>query len=272
MKPMLAERELAGWDLARFVRDPFWALDQKGDGERRLVVAGKGELLSLNRDGIPASTRLSPAIAAELNRFRGLTVPIVFDGELIGDTFWLFDLPIAPGLTVNDEYRVRRTALNSIVATLDSPVVRILPVAWDEDAKQRLVDAVVEAGGEGFVAKHIQSIYEPGLRGRRWVKVKLTKDVDCVVTAISPTGKENMVVVMYDADGKEVEVGEVTRLAGDGAKVKVGDVIAVKLLYATVDNRLFQPTLPRIRTDKRPEECTIDQLDTVRVNKEIVRL
>lgn len=266
---MLATPTQDGWNLARYIVDSFWALEQKVDGRRRMVEVGEGQLVGRNRTGEPAD--LPRDVAAAFERLRDLPERVVFDGELLDGKLWLFDLPAVPGVRTGS-YVERRATLASVVDNLvEGDAVEVLPVAFGEEAKQRLAAEVIRQGGEGFVAKHIESIYEPGKRGRRWVKVKLTADVDCVVTAVSPTGKDNMVVALWDGD-RLVEVGEVTRLAGDGAHVKAGDVVAVQVLYATVDNRLYQPTRPRIRTDKRPEECTIDQLDTVRVNKEIVRL
>jgi hypothetical protein len=50
----------------------------------------------------------------------------------------------------------------------------------------------------------------------------------------------------------------------------VGDVVTVILLYSTDDNRLYQPTMPKIRLDKAPEECGWDQLDLCRTNKNTV--
>jgi ATP-dependent DNA ligase len=47
-------------------------------------------------------------------------------------------------------------------------------------------------------------------------------------------------------------------------------VAEVEYLYATEDDQLFQPVFLRLRDDKEPDECTLDQL--VRTSRDVVAL
>jgi hypothetical protein len=120
---------------------------------------------------------------------------------------------------------------------------------------------LLENGAEGVMFNRLQASYEFGRRSFSLLKVKFIKDVDCVVTALNLDSKANMQLAVYDGDELRI-IGECTALAGDGARVKPGDVVTVQYLYALDPSapRLYQPTRPRIRTDKSPRECVLDQI------------
>ena len=116
------------------------------------------------------------------------------------------------------------------------------------------------------------AIYTPGLRSPGILKAKFVKTVDCVVLGLRRNGKDNVVIGLHDADGTMVDIGEVTGLAGDGNTLKVGEVCEVQYLYAVdpLRPRLVQPTRPTRRTDKTPDECTLDQIQFT--DKTVLRL
>jgi ATP-dependent DNA ligase len=131
-----------------------------------------------------------------------------------------------------------------------------------------LVEQVVIGRGEGLIAKRVGAVYREGLRSRDWVKIKRHHEIDCVVTWLGAE-RANMGVGLYDGDHL-VDVAEVGRLTGDGRRCQVGDVVTVRCLYASDTNRLIQPTLPRLRTDKTARECTLDQLHAARTNPHLL--
>ena len=111
--------------------------------------------------------------------------------------------------------------------------------------------------------------YRPGPRRTRDVlKVKFCQDVDVVVRRLNRKGKASLAVELYEADGTPVDVGAVTVNNASLQSAKVGDVVTVRYLYADKNRRLVQPAGGRVRTDKRPEDCTIDQLKFT--NKEVL--
>lgn len=138
------------------------------------------------------------------------------------------------------------------------------------------VDAIRRAGFEGFMVKHAYSTYMEG-RCDDWIKVKWTSTIDCFVTGWEPGQGSNeglvgsLVLSVYDHEGNEVEIGKhgvfpddfrAAITAPDGSlKPEVyGQVHEVTYQSAGTDMRLRHPRLFRVRPDKTPAECSIDQL------------
>jgi len=71
-------------------------------------------------------------------------------------------------------------------------------------------------------------------------------------------GHNSAVIGLYRADGK------LYRLCGlslNGKEpVKIGDVVEIDYLYGTAKLEAVQINLVRVRDDKKPHQCTIDQL------------
>jgi ATP-dependent DNA ligase len=138
--------------------------------------------------------------------------------------------------------------------------VHLIPTKKSPGEKSALANIIEANGGEGLMFKRRDGAYTPGRRSSSLLKIKFRHDVDCIVIDTNLNGKSNMSLGLLDANNNLVEVAECTALAGDGPKIKPGMVVTVIYLYATKDNRLYQPTKPMIRTDKKLKECTLDQL------------
>lgn len=254
--PQLAEKAPID-QLDRYIHDDQWALEQKIDGHRVLMHVIDGNPIPVNRNGDVKKVPQPIFDAFHTEAFMGHWA---FDGELIDGIFVVFDLPLVPQLiTPNDRYFERRKVLDQVFTMWSDPAVQKLPWSLSVEEKTLLLVAVKAMNGEGLMLKKLDSVYYPGRRSFSTLKCKFTADIDCVVMELGRGGKANMVLGVY-RDGELVEVGDCGALTGDGPKVKVGDVVCVTYLYATTDNRLFQPTMPKIRTDKLPEQCTFDQL------------
>jgi DNA ligase-1 len=139
---------------------------------RELIL--EGEAIALRPDGIPhpfqtTMTRFGRRLDVE--RVRG-TVPL---------TLFLFDLLYLDGVSLLDEPLARRAA--SLAACV--PASLLVPrtqTASAEEAERFLADALAR-GHEGIMAKALDSPYEAGRRGRRWLKVKPVRTLDLVVLA-----------------------------------------------------------------------------------------
>jgi DNA ligase-1 len=94
---------------------------------------------------------------------------------------FLFDLIYLNGnLLIDVPYEKRWETLRSMV------VDRLLAtkiVTGDLGEAQKLMQASIEAGHEGLMGKDLKSTYTPGVRGKKWFKVKPAETLDAVIVA-----------------------------------------------------------------------------------------
>lgn len=111
--------------------------------------------------------------------------------------------------------------------------------------------------------------YTPGKRGPGFRKAKFIDTADCVIMEISPQGKSSCVVGLFrEGEDLPTEVGSVKFTEKHLAAVSLGDVIEVKYLYFTKDERLYQARFQKFRPDKSPFDCLLDG-NLRRVNKTV---
>lgn len=152
--------------------------------------------------------------------------------------------------------------------------------------------AAVGMGLEGVMAKRLASPYLPGIRSHDWIKIKKQLTLDLVIGGYIPgKGSRNpffggLLLGAYDS-GKLIYTGRVgsgfsqkeleeifgefepsdgspffnTPTTVDVKWLKPKLVIEVAALEVSKRRHLRAPVFLRRRTDKMPEECTIDQLD-----------
>ena len=139
---------------------------------RELIL--EGEAIALRRDGTPhpfQTTMSRFGRRLEVERMRG-TTPL---------TLFLFDLLYLDGAPLIDEPLYRRSAELVKTAPAELLVPRLV-TASVEEAREFLA-ASLGRGHEGMMAKAVDSPYEAGRRGRRWLKVKPVRTLDLVVLA-----------------------------------------------------------------------------------------
>ena len=210
-------------------------------------------------------------------------------------TYMAFDLLYLDGHSLLDEpLSERRRLLEAILVASDR--FQLSP-AIDGEGKT-LFEAAREQRLEGILAKKLDSRYRPGSRSRDWVKIKTILDVDTVIVGWTEgVGARqgtlgSLVLALYD-QGALRYVGNVgtgfndrslrethQKLTGlpetaapfdaktlrSRAEFKRTHWVAPELVAAieyrqvTAAGRLRVPSFKGFRTDKAPEECTIDQL------------
>lgn len=254
IKPMLAEN-VDPSVLIKHAEDSRYVYQQKLDGIRLMAVVEDGTVTALlNRRGESTVTDVPMSVRRQL-----ATMPMgkwVLDGELIDGAFWLFDL-----YGTDETFKDRHAILTKLFKLwAPTKAIRLLPVAKTRVKKLGLAKSVLANGGEGIIIRDSNARYKQGIRSSALMKAKFVKDADFIATGLNKYGRSNISIGLLDEAGEVVNVGEVTANAGDGKKVKVGDVITVRYLYCTDDLRIYQPNLPRLRKDKKKSECTLDQL------------
>jgi DNA ligase D-like protein (predicted ligase)/DNA ligase D-like protein (predicted 3'-phosphoesterase) len=170
---------------------------------------------------------------------------------------------------------------------------RIFLSDFIEERGEAYFKLVLEKGLEGVMAKRKDGQYEEGLRTGSWLKIKKLKTCDCVIFGYTMGAQSRgktfgaLLLGLYDKDGKPVYVGKVGTgftqemlgiLMDKFGKLKTGIapfkseagdkviwvepklVCEVAYQVVTRDLRLRMPRFKRLRDDKSPAECTVDQL------------
>ena len=133
-----------------------------------------GEVIALRENGTPHPFQVT------MSRF-GKRLDVDSARNEVPLTPFFFDLLYLEGAALMDEPARRRfTALSEAVppAMLVPRLLTSSPV----DA-QRFLEAAMEHGHEGIMAKALDETYQAGHRGRRWLKIKPANTLDLVVLA-----------------------------------------------------------------------------------------
>ena len=253
-------------EIQRMLDSDFYVAEPKLDGVRALVSVSDGKATLLNRQGKPlaaGSKTNRKTVTAAFNQM-GLIGDWLFDGELVGDTLWLFDVIYGAqgAVMAHNEFGYRSQALRLFFTKIrplpPTSNIKIVEQAVGTDAKNALLEQTKADGGEGIMLKWLSRPYTPGRGNDAGIKVKLTKDADLIVMSLAHNGKENAVLGAVAPGGEVVEVGRCSTI-GKG-KVTPGDVVEVRYLYIGANGRLVQPRMMRVRTDKTAGECSLEQL------------
>jgi len=256
IKDLLAARckpeEVSYDQLKQILRNhsPTGVLQRKYDGERRTAiytsVDGLVQWHWYNKKG--ALTQSPIELKLNSDRMRGgpnKQLGIAFDGELMPNgEFVVFQRLVTVG--------------HDVGRTTYVPADFVGPITYPETYEGNVstlewIERLRYDNREGVVLHEDTRVY----------KYKFVKQVDCFVTGVGLDGKNNLSLSVYNDEGKEVNVGRISALTGDGKHVTMGDVVQVNCLYATKSLRLYQPTKPIIRKDKLPQECGIQQLKVI---------
>jgi len=287
------------------VSGPEWVYEEKYDGIRAVAYRDGDRVRLLSRTG----QDLTAGFQAIVDALRKLPDPdFVLDGELVvfdksgvsrfqllqrrgidrnTRTFYaVFDCLRSEGRDLlRRPLEERRARLLELTPRRAGPLMpsRRLP----RDGERALATAR-EKGWEGVIAKIASSPYEPGVRSRAWLKIKVRGESEFVIGGYTPPQGSRaefgaLLVGLYDG-GKLRYTGKVgtgytqDTLRDLGPKLKnlrtetppfdpaprvsgaiwVEPRLVAQLVYAewTADGKLRQPAFLGLRTDKKPEECT----------------
>lgn len=302
--------------------DPAWGFEPKWDGVRTIAICDTATRL-ISRNGKDV-TEAYPELQSLHDRLVALEA--IVDGEIVAmekgrPSFQL----LQQRMHVRDPRRVERLAKTTPVALMlfdllyvDGrdvtglaltdrrrlleealvPTERIQMSPLLEEQGVALFRAAGEQGLEGVVAKRLASRYEPGIRSRAWLKIKLTFDADVVVVGwMEGEGRRagslgSLVMAVYDqgtlryvgnvgtgfdAAALEDALDRLRRLDETGPpfgrdvirsrpELRRAHWVAPELVarvehrQLTDAGRLRAPSFQGFRDDKSPEECTFPQL------------
>jgi len=237
--------------LNDFIENDDWWSQEKMDGKRMLIRKAE-EVIAINRKGllVGAPKTMMDAAAAVDRSF-------IIDGEAIGDVLYVFDILMLDDKELKSlPYKERYKKLKTLKF---SKAIKLVDVAKTTKEKQAQFDSLKSKGAEGIVFKKQDAIYQAGRpnSGGDQMKFKFYETASVIVSKVND--KRSVGMMVYDAEGAEVFVGNVTISVNKEIPEK-DSVIEVRYLYAYKGGSLYQPTFLNLRTDIDKKECVIGQL------------
>lgn len=243
----------------QYLKSDKWGMQQKIDGWRMLLSCGE-KVETFNRKG-----DLLECPENIVDYFKEFTTNWTFDGELLNGVYYIFDLLEIPTGNVQSWPLSRRYEMLEMISSKFNGPIELVPLITEN--KEEKFHEFKDGRNEGVVFKLLSAPYI-NKETSNFLKFKFISQVDCVILDKGIDNKDNFLLGLFDGVGFQ-EVGKCSALTGDGPNVKIGDVVQVDILYVTKGDRLYQPVKPKLRFDKTPQECLVDQLELYRANKEV---
>lgn len=251
--PMLLN-EVSLAEVEALIEDPGWCTQVKWDGVRIELQRIGGEVLGFSRTNKPIALP-KPIVDAMLS----LDEPcdIVLDGEIIGDTAYLFDLLRwhRRDLASKDYYRFRLKTMEGLLENSQAALQTTI-TAYTSKEKRAMLATLRENGAEGIVFKRLDAPHQSGRpnSGGHALKHKFVTTASVIVAGPNGT-KRSVEMKLFDGTA----IGHVT-IPLNKEIPQTGAVIECRYLYAHRGGSLTQPVYLGVREDVEPEECTMSQL------------
>ena len=233
--------------------DWTWGLQQKADGENRMLIIEGGTTRGTNRRGLFVDVP---------QHWTGLVADgrTVIAGEHVGDRFLAFDLLEHNGRDFRPmSFMDRFFRLEQIAR--DVPWMEALELHLSTEDKRRCAAEILASNGEGFVFKRLEAPFEAG-RSEDSLKFKFTETATCLV--LRQNAQRSVAVGLRDDTGAMIELGNVTIPPSD-ALPAVGSLVEVRYLYRYSDGKFEQPVFKMPRPDMTEDTAVLSQVTRIKV-------
>ena len=242
-------------DLAQFLDDPLYAMQEKFDGRRMMVRKADGQVSGINRLGLEVG--LPATIADAASR---IPAEFVIDGEAVGDTLHAFDLLELDLADLRKEpYWLRLGTLQRLLDGHKDEALRVARTYMCPADKKPAFDRIRSRDAEGVVFKNVDAPYTPGrpASGGTQIKFKFHETASCMVAGVN--AKRSVALALKDG-ARLVACGNVSIPVNHDIP-SPGQVVEVRFLYAMPESHaLYQPVYLGPRADIPAHDCTLDQL------------
>ncbi len=241
--------------LEELLRDDNYVMQEKKDGRRILVKKEGGHITGINRKGLEVGI---PQVV--IDTLQVVPRDFVIDGEMIGETYHVFDMLSWNGSSIESKaYIDRYAALDILVSRLKSETIRIVDIERSEETKREALNELMVAKAEGVVFKDENAPYTVGrpASGGTQLKYKFTETCTCQV--LSQNGTKRSVALGMLSGAALVPVGNVT-IPANFQIPEAGNLVEIRYLYAYPGGSLYQPVYLGERDDVPVDHITVLKL------------
>lgn len=240
--------------VTRYLDDPGWGLQEKADGENRILLIEDGTVRGTNRRGLFVD--IPQAWVGTAGMAAGRTV---IAGEHVGDAFLAFDLLELAGQDLRGAPFIERFG-HLRKAAPSVPWMTVLALELDAEGKRRRAAELLAAHGEGYVLKALDAPFAAG-RSSASLKFKFNQSATCEVLRVN--AQRSVAVGLRDETGATIDLGNVTVPPGE-ALPAVGALVEVRYLYRYAGGKFEQPVYKGQRPDMTPADAVLSQVTRIK--------
>lgn len=239
---------------ARYFDDPGWGLQEKADGENRILLIEGETVRGTNRRGLFVDIPRAWVAAAAAQPGR-----TVVAGEHVGDAFMAFDLLELHGEDLRGAPFIERFGHLRTVAP-SMPWISLLELELTAEGKRRRAAELLAAHGEGYVLKSLDAPFAAG-RSTSSLKFKFNQSATCEVIRVN--AQRSVAVGLRDDGGEMIDLGNVT-VPPNEALPAVGTLVEVRYLYRYAGGKFEQPVYKGQRPDMTAEDAVLSQVTRIK--------
>lgn len=246
--------------------------ERKIDGRRAFFFKSKNAMCLATKHNGTYTSKMFPELFAKFGMTRFQAVYVTLDGEFMPpDRYYAFDILSANMI----DYKLRPLWIRKQLLTKalgcegNNTSEFLLPYKTLHSEAEIIAyrQEAINFGYEGIMVKNPMSYYG---QANSWLKWKKEETVDVIILDEDTTTPEyqrtgvvhSWFIGLYDDTGTLRECGKVGSYVKEvnPALIKKGVIVEVKFQEITENFRLRNPFIIRIRKDKIPQECLIEQV------------
>ncbi|OLP04640.1 ATP dependent DNA ligase domain protein [Rhodoferax antarcticus ANT.BR] len=267
MLPIALEED----EVDSYLQDDSWWLQEKKDGQNRMLLIRSGVVRGINRKGQFVN------VPQDWADYLSILPDCLIAGEAVGNVFFAFDM-----LEINQDdlrgsnYSSRYSALVRLVGLTFKWFVeensasknrcetekrfRIIEIHTRTETKRQIFESIKLHGGEGVVFKSWLSVFESG-KTNVIRKSKFVESATCVVIAVN--SQRSVQIGCFANSGLLVNLGNVT-IPANHSIPDVDELVEIRYLYRFSDGCLEQPVYLGVRTDLELSDAVISQITRIK--------
>jgi bifunctional non-homologous end joining protein LigD len=228
-----------------------WVLQEKFDGRRLITKKVGNKVTAINKKGL--SIVMPQIIEDQLNV---MSEDAVFDGEIIGEKYYIYDI-----MEFNGENLRTLSVVERLQKLETLPIKNMVAITYYTSAEKRAAFAKLkEDRKEGIILKKANSQYVAGrpASGGNQLKFRFFETSTFHVTKHTKKAR-SVEISVYDETGKEHMLGKVT-IPVNWDVPDIGSFVEVKYAHCFIDGALYHSIYMGPRTDQDIKDCTLKQI------------